>query len=100
MGHIRLGTLAATRRWKDVIGLIAGIKELAERVLQKPAEMGHACGITSMSQALDEPEFATAIGLVRYGALRERRTAAPVSWRDRLKAWWGWLIGVVKTLKN
>lgn len=23
MGHIRLGTLAATRRWKDVIGLIA-----------------------------------------------------------------------------
>jgi len=27
MGHIRLGTLAATRRWQDVIGLIA---ELAD----------------------------------------------------------------------
>lgn len=24
MGHIRLGTLLATRRWKDVIGLIVG----------------------------------------------------------------------------
>ena len=23
MGHIRIGTLPATRRWKDVIGLIA-----------------------------------------------------------------------------
>lgn len=34
MGHIRLNTLTATRRWKVVIGLIAEGAE-AERVAEK-----------------------------------------------------------------
>ncbi len=47
--------------------------ELAERVFELPAFPGHARGISGLASALDQPEFSTAIGLVKYGASQQRR---------------------------
>lgn len=46
-----------------------GLVALAERVFQTPAHLARNCSINSMSSTLDQPEFATAIGLVRFGAV-------------------------------
>lgn len=49
------------------------ILELAERVFELPAFPGHARGISGLASALDQPEFSTPIGLVKYGASQQRR---------------------------
>ncbi len=54
---------------------IPRILELAERIFELPAFPGHARGISGLATALDQPEFATAIGLVKYGAGQQRRKA-------------------------
>jgi uncharacterized membrane protein (DUF4010 family) len=38
-----------------------------------------------LAKSLDEPEFATTIGLVKYGALRQRKPAVRLAWWVRLK---------------
>jgi cell division protein FtsA len=52
---------------------IPRILELAERVFELPAFPGHARGICGLASALDQPEFATAIGLVKFGAGQQLR---------------------------
>jgi cell division protein FtsA len=54
---------------------IPRILELAERIFELPAFPGHARGISGLASALDQPEFATAIGLVKFGAGQQRRKA-------------------------
>ncbi len=51
------------------------ILELAERVFEHPAFPGQARGIAGLASSLDQPEFATAIGLVKFGANQHRRKA-------------------------
>ncbi len=50
-----------------------GIVALAENVFQMNVAAGHASAISGLTTALDQPEFATAIGLVKYGSLKSRR---------------------------
>ena len=64
---------------------VPGIAALAEKVFQMNVAIGHASSISGLARSLDEPEFATAIGLVRYGALRQRKPAGQLSWWGRLK---------------
>ena len=52
---------------------ILGIDRLAESVFQAPACTGRTCAMSGMKAALDQPEFATAIGLVRFGAMQSRK---------------------------
>ncbi len=52
---------------------IARVLELAERVFELPAFPGHARGISGLASALDQPEFASAIGLVKFGSGQQRR---------------------------
>jgi cell division protein FtsA len=52
---------------------VAGIQQLAERVFQLPAQLGRANSISGLKSALDQPEFATAIGLVKYGSFQQKR---------------------------
>jgi cell division protein FtsA len=66
---------------------LAGITELAGRVFQKPATRAHIQGVAGMNPTLDEPAFATAIGLVKYAAMRERRTETPETLWHKFKAW-------------
>jgi cell division protein FtsA len=52
---------------------IPQIEALAERVFQLPASPGRTNSISGLKSALDQPEFATAIGLVKYGSLQQKR---------------------------
>jgi cell division protein FtsA len=57
---------------------VPGIVKLAENVFQMNVTAGHACAISGLTSALDQPEFAAAIGLVKFGSLKNRqRTDRP-----------------------
>jgi cell division protein FtsA len=65
---------------------IPRILELAERVFELPAFPGNARGISGLASALDQPEFATAIGLVKFGAGQQRKKND----RGRFKKFTSW----------
>jgi cell division protein FtsA len=52
---------------------IPQIEYLAERVFQIPTSPGKTNSINGLKSALDQPEFATAIGLVKFGSLQQKR---------------------------
>jgi cell division protein FtsA len=54
---------------------IEGLQKLAERVFQLPATLGKTNSISGLKSALDQPEFATAIGLVKYGSFQQKKKA-------------------------
>jgi cell division protein FtsA len=54
---------------------IPQIQILAENVFQLPAFLGRTNSISGLKSALDQPEFATAIGLVRFGSFQQKRRA-------------------------
>jgi cell division protein FtsA len=49
------------------------ILKLAENVFGMPASLGRANSISGIKSALDQPEFATAIGLVKFGSFQQKR---------------------------
>jgi cell division protein FtsA len=55
---------------------VPGIVKLAENVFQMNVAPGHATAISGLTAALDQPEFAAAIGLVKYGSLKNHRRRA------------------------
>ncbi|HUC84241.1 MAG TPA: cell division protein FtsA [Candidatus Acidoferrales bacterium] len=52
---------------------VPGMVKLAENVFQMNVSAGHACSVSGLTAALDQPEFAAAIGLVKFGSLKARR---------------------------
>jgi cell division protein FtsA len=44
-----------------------GTVELAEGILNMPVRIGHPLGVTGLVDSVDEPRFATGVGLVIYG---------------------------------
>ncbi len=52
---------------------VPGIVALAENVFQMNVTLGKASAISGLTAALDQPEFAAAIGLVKYGSLKKRQ---------------------------
>jgi cell division protein FtsA len=52
---------------------IPHIQSLAENIFQMPASLGKTNSISGLKSALDQPEFATAIGLVKFGSLQQKR---------------------------
>ena len=52
---------------------VPGIVRLAENVFQMTVTPGHASAISGLATALDQPEFAAPIGLVKYGSLKNRK---------------------------
>jgi len=57
---------------------IPGIQALAERVFHLPCSLGKTCSIAGLKSALDQPEFATAIGLVKFGSFQQRKKTGNV----------------------
>jgi cell division protein FtsA len=55
---------------------IPGIQGLAQNIFQMPAFPGKTNSISGLKSALDQPEFATAIGLVKFGSLQQKRKPA------------------------
>jgi cell division protein FtsA len=71
-----LGFLERLRGGVHVCGggaRIPGIESLAETVFQMPACPAKTNSISGLKSALDQPEFSTAIGLVKYGSLQQKR---------------------------
>jgi cell division protein FtsA len=64
---------------------IPRIQELAERTFRLPVSIGKANSINGLRSALDQPEFATAIGLVRYGTTFAQQRTTSNSIADRLR---------------
>jgi cell division protein FtsA len=52
---------------------IAGLTRFAENIFQVPACVGRATSMCGAKESLNQPEFATGIGLVRFGAMQSRR---------------------------
>jgi len=55
---------------------IPRIAELAQTVFEAPVCIGQTNSISGLKSALDQPEFHTAIGLVKYGSLKNRKRPA------------------------
>lgn len=55
---------------------IPEIAKLAEHVLQMPVSLGQTNSISGLKSALDQPEFATAIGLVKFGSFQHKKRAS------------------------
>lgn len=64
---------------------IPQITRLAEQVLQMPATLGQTNSISGLKSALNQPEFATAIGLVKFGSFAQRKRGGKSSLTGGLK---------------
>ncbi|MBI4326464.1 MAG: cell division protein FtsA [Chloroflexi bacterium] len=52
---------------------IQGIQTLAQQIFGLPASLGKTSSISGLKSALDQPEFATGIGLVKYGSFEHKK---------------------------
>lgn len=70
---------------------IPRIEHLANRVLGAPAQMAHSNTVSGLKAALDQPEFATGIGLVKFGSFQQKKRRAkgiiPHSVKQTLGGW-------------
>ena len=64
---------------------VPGLVELAENVFQMNVVAGHASALSGLTTALDQPEFATAIGLVKFGSLKLRRRPGKPALSGKIK---------------
>jgi cell division protein FtsA len=53
---------------------MAGVTEMAEQIFNVPSRMGCPTGITGLVEVVNKPMYATAVGLVLYGAQRDKET--------------------------
>ncbi len=75
---------------------IPNIAKLAEQILDIPASVGKTNSISGLKSALDQPEFATAIGLVKFGSFQQRKRAAHASLAEGIKTTIGQILNAVK----
>src|SRR5262249_16321838 len=52
---------------------IPGIQKLAETVFELPAAIGQTNCLSGLQSALEQPEFATSIGLVKFGSFEQQK---------------------------
>jgi cell division protein FtsA len=85
--------------------LMEGMTECAEEVLGMPVRLGMPVGVRGIVQLVQGPQFATGVGLIRYGAdrileshgrsgARPQQVVEPealVSEERKGKGFWGWL---------
>jgi cell division protein FtsA len=65
---------------------IPQIAKLAEEILQLPVCLGKANSISGLKSALHQPEFATAIGLVKFGSFHQRKRGGKGTLTDGIKS--------------
>ncbi|MBM3881927.1 MAG: cell division protein FtsA [Verrucomicrobia bacterium] len=58
---------------------------LAQRVFGLPVVLGRTRTISGLLATLDQPEFATAIGLVKFGSFQEDRRKPQAPWSARVR---------------
>ncbi|HXW18197.1 MAG TPA: cell division protein FtsA [Candidatus Acidoferrales bacterium] len=66
---------------------LRGFPELAEKTFSLPVRVASPRGISGMNEEMNQPEYATSVGLVLYGARTRRLAGAnPAGWTGKLKA--------------
>jgi cell division protein FtsA len=65
---------------------VPDIAKLAGKVLRMPVFLGKTNSISGLKSALDQPEFATPIGLVKFGSFQQRKRAAKASLTDGIRS--------------
>jgi cell division protein FtsA len=70
---------------------ITQIAKLAEQTLPLPVSLGKTNSISGLKSALDQPEFATPIGLVKFGSFQQRKRAAKATLAEGIKSTFGQL---------
>ena len=65
---------------------IPDLAALAQEVLQMQAFLGKTNSISGLKSALDQPEFVTAIGLVKFGSFQQRKRVAKASLTEGIKS--------------
>jgi cell division protein FtsA len=66
---------------------LCGLPELAERIFNQPVRVALPRGLAEMSEEVSRPEYATAVGLVLYGARTRRLAGArPAGFMGKLKS--------------
>jgi cell division protein FtsA len=65
---------------------IPQIARLAEQILQMPVSLGKTNSISGLKSALDQPEFVTAIGLVKFGSFKTRKREGRPSLAQGIKS--------------
>ncbi len=64
---------------------IPNVTTVAERIFQAPAQIGRANAINGLISTLDQPEFATAIGLLKFGSFKHKGDTYKASLSTGLK---------------
>jgi len=70
---------------------LRGITELAERVFEMPARVGTARGLQGVADVGDDPRYATALGLLCYGASQTGRGNGAGVWQRGPGRWRDWI---------
>jgi cell division protein FtsA len=66
---------------------LRGLAELAERIFNLPVRLALPRGLAEMTEEVSQPEYATAVGLVLYGARTRRLAGArPAGFMGKLKS--------------
>lgn len=64
---------------------VPGLAQLASQVLGLPVCIGKTTSVNGLKSTLDQPEFATPIGLVKFGSFKLRKRDARPSLKDIIK---------------
>lgn len=65
---------------------IPGLAQLATQVLESPVSIGKTTSVNGLKSTLDQPEFSTPIGLVKFGSFKFRKRDARTSLAQNLKS--------------
>ncbi|MFO1512454.1 MAG: cell division protein FtsA [Verrucomicrobiota bacterium] len=64
---------------------VPGLAQLAAQVLELPVCIGKTTSVNGLKSTLDQPEFATPIGLVKFGSFKLRKRDTRPSLKDIIK---------------
>jgi cell division protein FtsA len=64
---------------------VPALAQLASQVLELPVSIGKTTSVNGLKTSLDQPEFATPIGLVKFGSFKYRKRDARPSLAQNLK---------------
>lgn len=65
---------------------VPGLAQLAAQVLELPVSIGKTTSVNGLKSTLDQPEFATPIGLVKFGSFKLRKRDTRPSLTQNLKS--------------
>ncbi|MFZ5586559.1 MAG: cell division protein FtsA [Thermodesulfobacteriota bacterium] len=58
--------------------LLEGLTEMAEQIFNMPARRGYPMGVGGLADVVNNPMYATAVGLILYGARNRQRRRFPI----------------------